>query len=347
MRRRTRSLAASTASSASALAIAALCAACSPPAEPEPPGWFEDPLQEFPGFISGFGLYDDIGALSVTRADAYRYEPAWPLWSNGAVKTRDLVLPGGGVATATATAIDLPPGATLFKTFSYPLDEGGLRHVETRVMRRTEDGWDYGSYLWDEQGRDARRLDMLRPVDVPATYDGESFDHEVPSKIQCRTCHESNPDALTLGLTPRQLEHAPGGQLDALVSSGALDARPPSSDPIADADAELAWVKGYVYGNCGYCHNGWDGPSSAFDASPEVFVANTVGQPTDGNASAVGTRIVPGDPDASILYQAMVGGSEDSELKPMPPEGVQLRDAEAIARLRAWIESLPPQEEPP
>ncbi len=321
--------------------------ACSSPDATEPsPDWFDEPLQEFPGSLSGFGLYDDPGALEVARGGAYRYAPAWPLWSNGSTKTRDLVLPDGASMTASRDALELPPGATLFKTFSYQ-EEGGLRHVETRVMRRTGDGWDYGSYLWDEDGEDAVLLDMLRPVDVEARVGDEVFLHEVPSKLQCRSCHESNPDAFTLGLTPRQLQHAPGAPLDAFVSAGALDALPPDTDPIEDPDPELAWVKGYVYGNCGYCHNGWDGPSSANDLSPNVFVSETVGQPTSGNASAVGIRVVPGDPDSSILYNAMVDGSEDSELKPMPPEGVQLRDAEAIARIRAWISSLPPEEELP
>lgn len=318
-------------------AILVLCAgACSPSPAEQAPDWFERSADaELPEAISGLGLYEGPGLEPRVPGRTWRFEPRWPLWSNGSKKVRDLyVPPGARLERRPEGGFVLPPGSMLFKTFLY-----GDAPVETRVMRVTPDGtWEYGHYQWS--GEDAARLEMRRVVRVSVEVDGERFDHELPNKLQCRSCHESSPKGFVLGMTPREI--GPEG-LQALVERGWLeDPGAPVSGVEAASEPER-WVKSYMLGNCVYCHNGWDGPSSAFDLGDDVFLENTIDRETEGNASAVGIRVVPGCPDDSVLFQAFARTSPDPELKPMPPEGVQRIDADALARLRSWIEALPPQ----
>jgi hypothetical protein len=100
-------------------------------------------------------------------------------------------------------------------------------------------------------------------------------------------------------------------------------------------------VKRFVFGNCAHCHHG-DGQ---FDLRPEVFVENTKGKPTSASGvtpPAGYLRVVPGDPEKSVLFLQLRATNLPATLKPMPPVGVQFPSADAIADVKAWIESLPP-----
>lgn len=303
--------------------------------------WFDDPLQPLPSSLAGFGIYPRAPALQVDPTRVIAYEPAYPLWSNASAKARHLVLPQGAKIDNTQPLWSLPVGSVLFKTFSFPVADAPttLRHVETRVMRRTATGWEFGSYLWDDAGKDAAQLDMRRAVPVSIDLpQGGSFEHMVPNKLECRACHEASPSA-TLGLRAAQL---PLGQVTAPIGVEVF-AAPLQPQAALDEDPTLAWVKGYMLGNCVHCHNGSEqNTNSTYSLAPEAFLANTINQDTEGNASAVGKRIVPGDPNASVLYQALRGYDDDPELKAMPPLGVQRRDEAAIERVRAWIAGLTP-----
>jgi hypothetical protein len=100
-------------------------------------------------------------------------------------------------------------------------------------------------------------------------------------------------------------------------------------------------VLGYMHGNCAHCHNASVQAESRLDLTFQVALSNIIGRETEGSGQAVGVRVVPGAPEQSVLFQALAGESDDADLKPMPPVGVQLRDAEAIALFRRWITALP------
>ena len=78
-----------------------------------------------------------------------------------------------------------------------------------------------------------------------------------------------------------------------------------------------------------------------FSLREKDFVANTIGKTTEGRTRP-GTRVVPGRPQDSILFLAFERESNDVELNRMPLVGVQVPDAEAVAKLRQWILALPP-----
>ena len=108
------------------------------------------PELELPGSLSDVGLFRDLSKQTPYDV-AMAYEPVWPLWSNGSAKQRYLVLPKGvRVDTTDPERWRYPVGTLLFKTFSFEFD-GASRPVETRLMRRSVDGWDFATYLWNEQ----------------------------------------------------------------------------------------------------------------------------------------------------------------------------------------------------
>jgi hypothetical protein len=267
-----------------------------------------NPLDPFPQSLADVGLYPDLSDLTQVTPEAEAYEPQWPLWTNGSSKDRYIIINGD---TTPSDPPVFPVGTLFFKTFGYA--DGP---AETRVMRLSEDGWEYGTYVWD--GNTATLTDGRTLVTVDRTNaNGDAVEHTVPVTLQCRTCHESSPSA-TLGYSPEQLE---GPAID-------------SGDPLEDAFLAL------LQANCVHCHNGSDAPSASFDMRPDIALENLIGVPTQGSASASGIRVVAGDPQASVLYQAMAGTSDDAEVAEMPPLGVDLRDDAGLDIVIRFIESL-------
>lgn len=302
----------------------------------------DDPLAELPDALSDLGLYPALPDLSVTADVAVDYVPTWALWSNGSTKARYLVLPtGAAIDTSEQDRFVAPVGTLLFKTFAYADGPDGCsRPVETRVMRKAEDGtWDYAAYGWHEDGLDAARLDLSDNVPVDVEGPDGPFVHHVPARIECRGCHESSTSEL-LGLSRVQLTDD-AGTLDAWLEAGILS-DPVTPQTIEHPDETTRLVLGMFHGNCVHCHNGSFGPSSSFDLRHDVALANTIDQPTESSASASGIRIVPGSPETSILFLAFSGETDDPEVSAMPPMGVDVRDAEAVEVLRSFILDLEP-----
>ncbi|MFN3200975.1 MAG: hypothetical protein ACE366_21420 [Bradymonadia bacterium] len=302
--------------------------------------WIDAPTDELPADIAELGLYPDLGDVSVVHPRATLYTPRWPLWTNGGLKTRYVVLPEGmSVNATTESPWDFPVGSMLFKTFAFKrTPDGEPIPVETRVMRRTDEGWIYDGYQWSEDGATATLRDVRRSALVQVYDDaGEPFEHRIPNKLDCESCHVSEPGEV-LGFGPRQLA---ADDLSALAGQGVLDVSPePYTLPLEGLDGEIA---AYFVANCTFCHNGGSGASNAFDMRPEVLLENVINTPTEGSGSTVGLRVVPGSPEESVLFQAVSGESDDPELKLMPPDDlVQLRDVEGIEMLRRWINSLEP-----
>ena len=305
----------------------------------------DDPLAPLPDDLADVGIYPQAPDLSSVPDTAMLYEPAWPLWSNGSDKHRYMVLPAGtSIDTTDPEAWAFPPGTLLFKTFLY--DDGGdgcPRPVETRLMRKKpEGGWDYAVYGWDVAGERAQRLDIAEPTPIAVVGEDGAFDHHVPARIECRACHESSLGE-ALGVERLQLStplHGGGvTQLETLAGQGLLSTAV-TGESIEHPDADTHALLGMLHGNCVHCHNGSAGPSSSFDLRHPVALDNIIDRPTESSASAAGIRIVPGSPEDSILFLAFSGETDDPEVKPMPPLGVDVRDRVSIELLRAFIENL-------
>lgn len=283
----------------------------------------------FPTALSGLGV-DGPGSHS--------YEPAWPLWTNGAEKVRIVRLPDGATIDAlNRHAWAFPDGALFTKTFTYRTNESPdvPVPVETRVILRVDGGWETAIYRWREDGSDADLLPGDSRVSVPIIRaDGSSLTHVIPSRVDCETCHAPRPSFI-LGFSELQLNHHQAGasatQLEHFAEQGFFDQPLPGAPGSIEApDEGTRQVLGYVHGNCTHCHHqGY--VAARVDLSHETFLRNTVGQPATGGQ----TLVVPGDPDASYLFEQLATGR-------MPPLGVQVLDNEALEGLRDWILQLDP-----
>ncbi|MDP1570028.1 MAG: hypothetical protein Q8L86_08490 [Vicinamibacterales bacterium] len=308
-----------------------------------------------PARLAETGLYVD-GQAGAIDARNQPFTPQYVLWTDGLEKQRWVYLPPGEAIDATDEhAWEFPVGTRFWKQFSR---QG--RPVETRFSWRTASGWVFASYMWNEDGTDARRADEAGVPGVIEVAPGRG--HSIPSQTDCTACHGTERPS-PLGFTALQLSsdrdpHAVHGEavtpgmvtLDTLVAEGRLPGaradlltRPPR---IRASDPETRAVLGYLASNCGACHNG-RGEIAAF--GPTIREADLV---VDGDAVAralVGQRtkwqipgvpdgesvlVAPGDPDASAVLVRMRSRRPSSQ---MPPLGTVVRDEAAVDLVTRWI----------
>jgi hypothetical protein len=287
-----------------------------------------------PMHLSETGLYEP-GSLTELADGVMAYAPRYELWSDGADKLRYLLLPEGEqIDTSDMDAFVFPIGTKAWKEFSHD----GTR-LETRLLWKTEDGWFHVAYAWNEAQTEA--IATTRGAeDVLGTA------HDIPSRIQCRECHDGAGDTL-LGVSAFQLAHdGEGLTLDQLEADGRLTNTPPAG--LARPDT-LEWnALGYLHANCGTCHNplgvGFDRVNIEFWLrTSELDVASTrtyvtcvdvAIEQTSGDETA---RIEPGVPEDSVVITRMrLRGDELA----MPPIASERTDDAGIALVEQWIESL-------
>lgn len=311
-----------------------------------------------PARLSDTGLYanDQVGVV----ADANRpFAPQYPLWTDGADKSRWIYLPPGTAIDATNPADwDFPVGTRFWKEFRF---EG--RPVETRFMWRVStDRWVFASYAWNEDGSEAvlapeNGVANLAPVSSTSTKR-----HSIPALSDCRACHGDNR-AEPLGFNALQLSidrdpnapHAepltdPMWTVRSLVAEGRLradDGAPIADDVRITGDETTRVVLGYLSTNCGSCHR----------AGSDITLLGTSLKHSDVlDGEATRTKMfarhtqwqVPGlrdgetrlldrhTPDNSALLARMRSRRPSSQ---MPPIGTVVADARAVDLVRTWIES--------
>ncbi len=311
---------------------------------------------EPPASLRETGLYRDWEAKAVDPANLH-FTPQYPLWSDGAVKSRWILIPEGQFVDAQdADCWEFPVGTKFWKEFRV-----GRRRVETRYIERTTEGWQFAAYLWspDESGAP---LASERGAQAAAEV-APGVRHRIPSRWDCRTCHEGRPVPV-LGFNALQLSRdrdrnalhaerpAPGDvDLDLLVKRGlvrglapALRRKPPR---IAARSATERAALGYLYANCAMCHNArssladlgfsLDTPAARRSGDEDALLT-AVGRPSrfglPGAAPGLSERVRAGDPDASVIALRME--SRNPALQ-MPPLGTQLVDGLAVRLVRQWI----------
>jgi hypothetical protein len=295
--------------------------------------------------LSDTGLYSDL-ATRTLAGGVRTFEPTYKLWSDGADKTRWILLPEGGVIDTTdMNRWVFPIGTQLWKEFS--LD---ARPLETRLIERYGPGpSDYwmGSFVWQDDGADAL-------VSEEGAENVLGTDHDVPARERCPACHNGEPGR-ALGFSALQLADSPLDlDLERLGADGLLSSPPPpdaSYSVPGDADAAAAF--GYLHANCGSCHNprgtswpdtqmllrlGLDG--AAVQTTP--LIESVVGQRLQyyrGEDAAITLRVVPGHPEASgIIARMNVRGP----MEQMPPLATEKVDEAGVDLVERWIASLPP-----
>jgi hypothetical protein len=175
------------------------------------------------------GLYADFAART-PAAGVLSFTPQYPLWSDGAAKSRWIALPeGAAIDACDPDHWEFPIGTRLWKEFRFG------RAVETRFMQRRADGsWLYATYQWNAGGTDATLAPAAGVVAVCATSDGRS--HDLPAVSDCRLCHEGTRTPV-LGFSALQLS----SDRDLLAPHG----EPPRA---GDVDLPALLARGLVRG---------------------------------------------------------------------------------------------------
>lgn len=294
--------------------------------------------------LGATGLYASI-ADKVLASGVEPFTPSFPLWSDGADKSRWVMLPdGASIDTADMDFWVYPEGTKLWKEF---VVEG--KRVETRLLWKrgpSYNDWYFVSYLWNDEETDAAAA-----PDGAMNVRGTS--HDIPDQSDCRKCHSRQPD-FVLGFSALQLAHSGAGvQLESLVTGDRLTVPPSGTAPyfaVPGSGVEQASL-GYLHGNCGGCHHRDSDVMDSVDVNLRLEVATltTVDETTVYSTSvAVSNQLVldgvtaliePGDPDASAIYVRM---NTRGNAQQMPPAGTELVDQSALDDLAAWITSLAP-----
>jgi cytochrome c553 len=312
-----------------------------------------------PERLSDPGLYLP-GTLTVDPRNR-PFSPQYPLWTDGAGKSRWIQLPAGGRITARdADTWEFPVGTRLWKEFAF-----GGRKVETRMLwRAAADRWSYAAYVWNAAQTEATLVPAEGLAGVVEVAPGKR--HSVPSRDDCQACHE-NGGTSVLGFTALQLSPdrdpaAPHFEplqpgmitLQMLIDERLIDTPQPAlfaRAPRIPGDPRTRAALGYLSANCGHCHNADSAiatvrfplrmPAYASVAQVDRAIAALVARANrwDLPHSAPGTTstVKPGAPDLSALLVRMRSRRPSSQ---MPPLGTTLPDRDAIDLVSAWIDEL-------
>jgi uncharacterized repeat protein (TIGR03806 family) len=307
-----------------------------------------DPFADWPERLSETGLFawDEEARRARPTEALTAYEVNAPFWSDGAEKGRWFALPEGeAFGYAEEGAWEVPVGATLVKHFRARHGRG-MRDLETRLTRRTEDGWEAATYVW--RGSDAVLAPEGRQFELWGD-DGVRSWH-APSASECASCHVE-ATGFPLGLRTAQLNRERGdgeNQLLALAEAGALmlprdfdpGAAPRLVDPADELEPLEDRARAWLEVNCAMCHQP-AGPgnaaidlrrTTALDAAGLVGMAPAQG-PLDGEDALL---VAPGDAARSLLVHRVRTLGDGR----MPPIGSNVVDEEGAALLEAWIEEL-------
>ena len=306
----------------------------------------EDTYADWPQLLSETGLFTSLPEHEVA-AHVHPYDVNAPFWSDGATKLRYFVLPEGeALGYRPDGPWDVPVGATIVKSFR-KLDRGRERTLETRLIERTEQGWEAATYVWDVNGREARLAADGRQFEIYARPAITTW--HAPSASECASCH-TDAAGFVLGMTTAQLnrEAAGANQIEAWKARGLVRMADDFDAPTAarfvdphDAAAPLdARARTYLEVNCAMCHRP-DGPgNAAIDlrfATPLADTRLVDEPPAQGALGIAEARIVAaGDPARSLLLHRVQTLGDGR----MPNVGSNLVDERAVALLADWIDTL-------
>ena len=352
MKPRARLIAAACAAVVSLVVVAPAGAGDSAPVPPQPPR-----------LLSQTGLYAEPGTTRIAPRNLH-YSPQYPLWSDGAQKSRWVFIPPGQKIDAHSTdAWDFPAGTKFWKEFAF-----GGRKAETRLLWKVSSTeWLFATYVWSPDQSDATLAPASGIPNFMEIAPGKR--HSIPGVLDCKMCHDSRRTEI-LGFNALQLStdrdpNAPHAEplgpdmatLQTLVEKRLL--APARADLVAHPpripsdNPRTRSALGYMATNCGACHNAENPIASlgmllqhASDAAaaadePALQTAFGVGSrwAIPGTKPGETQRLSPGDPAHSSVLHRMRSRSPISQ---MPPLGTTLVDEAAVRLLTQWIaEDLP------
>ena len=310
----------------------------------------EDTFASWPKNLSETGLYADMKTKELAD-DLIPYSVNAPFWSDGADKGRYIKLPEGEkMVYAESGSWQVPVGAVLVKNFHGEHGRGKTQ-FETRLIKRTPEGWESATYVWPLGGDDARLAPEGSQFETYQRGDRQwnVASWHAPSASECASCHV-DAAGYVLGLNTAQLNSDVDGENQILNWSkrGLVDL-PDDFDPekvarydspFGDAGTVASRARTYLDVNCAMCHQ----PNGPGNANIDLRYATDLQEtkmideaPAQGDLGIKDARIVaPGSPAKSLLLHRIqtLGAGR------MPNIGSNAIDDEAVALLKEWIESM-------
>ncbi len=316
-----------------------------------------------PALLSETGVFADVRALTPAPG-LLPFELVLPFWSDGAVKTRMAAIPEGKVRFSPTGEWKFPPGTVFVKTFDLPVDAAhpqDRRRLETRLLVLGRDGSVYGvSYKWRADLSDADLLPDSASEDITirdAAGKAHTQTWYYPSRKECLECHNAHTPG-QLGPKTRQLNQAftyPDGTTEnqlrhwnrlglfsPALDESALAAMPVLARPDDRSRDVLDRARSYLDANCAHCHRP-GGTVAGFDARYETPLAEQkiIDGPVLIDQGVDRARVIsPHDPWRSIMLMRV---DTNSDVR-MPPLARKTIDAQGVAVLREWIDSMPGQD---
>lgn len=314
----------------------------------------DDPANGVASTLRCSGLYSDWNTKTIATG-VRPFTPAHQLWSDGALKSRWILLPPGTqINNANPEEWTFPVGTRTWKEFRL-----GTKRIETRHMKKTgSTTWAMTVYRWSSDELTTSKLDTGEANVGDAGY-------EIPTSGQCVSCHGGRIDTV-LGFESVLLGSpgAAGTTLADLVSQNLLTNVSPQTMPIPNDGTGIARNPvGWLHANCGItCHN--RNPAAlAFTSGLYLRVsatqlkddAGTQLQHLDPWITSVNVipgatafanqgykRIKPSDANLSLirLYDA-TRTPNDAGIPQMPPILSHAVPVDDVAALSAWINAMP------
>ena len=326
---------------------------------------------EPPALLSQTGVFTSLNPLT---PDTFLipYEQNAPFWSDGAIKTRWMIIPNDGTHDTPAEKISysengnwiFPQGAVLIKHFELPVDETNAsitKKIETRFLIHGNDGNYYGmTYRWNNAGTEAFLLPNSRTdtLTITTASGPRTIEWYYPGRGECLSCHNTQSDG-TLGPLTRQLNgntYYPvtgrtANQLKTLTHLDIFDTPPDTNNLGAlmtskaadDLSASLEErARTYLDANCASCHQPGTGVDANFDARMQTSLANQ-NLIYGGVQLDLGIHdarvIIPGQNDRSVLMERLNSVHTDFA---MPQLAKNLIDTAGVQLISDWIASINP-----
>jgi len=308
----------------------------------------EDTFKDWPAKLSETGLFTSL-ATQTPAENLVAYEVNVPFWSDNAEKSRFFVLPEGkSLGYRSNGSWEVPVGTTLVKNFNITI-ERRKRILETRLIKRIDDGWEAATYVWDKKGQDAELLPNGKQVEIGGLRTRQSW--HAPSSSECASCHV-DAAGYVLGLSTAQLNRSSAdgksNQIEDWVRKGFVNLPADVNLETAnrfcspyDENADLeARARVWLDVNCAMCHQ----PEGPGNANVDLRYATSLEgtkmidvRPAQGDLGIVDAKLIaPGHPERSLIVHRI----ETLGQGRMPMIGSNLVDEKAVKLLNEWIQSM-------
>ncbi len=309
--------------------------------------------------LSEYGFFDGNLANLIPNPGVLEYSLINKLFSDYSIKKRFIWMSEGVTATYDShdKLLVFPIGTIIVKNFFYDnvLPSNSRRILETRMLIRTIDGWEFANYVWNEEQTEAT-LDLNgSTVDITWELNGEtrSVNYRIPNVVECQTCHKTGDTSIPIGPKPQNLnklftysDGSTANQLQKWLDEGYLQSFPSTINTLVDWKDTSApireRVRSYAEINCAHCHI--DEGHCSYRPIRLDYISSTLDEnlgicvvPDEDLGNGLSHIIKPGNIDRSTFFYRLNTTVEEVR---MPLLGRTLIHDEALTLIEEFINQL-------